>query len=135
MWIGEQPCMQMDFWRFCRKKHIGQHSWKIVSNPFACIVVLQSIGKGPFLFQKVWDIFFSFNTLKYLFPRIREPQNIQICVIPVKLSEIHLHSWLFSNSQGKVLFIVGISFSPDLRVQHINLYFIQILKGHDSDTL
>ena len=74
---------------FAGKKHIGQHSWKIVSNPFACIVVLQSIGKGPFLFQKVWDIFFSFNTLKYLFPRIREPQKIQICVIPVKLSEIH----------------------------------------------
>ena len=36
-----------------------------------------------------------------------------------KLSEIHLHAWLFSNPCGKVLIIVGISWSPDLRVQHI----------------
>ena len=34
-----------------------------------------------------------------------------------KLSEIHLHAWLFSNRCGKVLIIVGISWSPDLRVQ------------------
>ena len=38
--------------------------------------------------------------------------------IPVKLSEIHFHAWLFSNPYGKVLTIVGISWSPDLRVQH-----------------
>ena len=35
------------------------------------------------------------------------------------LKEIHLHLWLFSNPCGKVLIIVGISWSPDLRVQHI----------------
>ena len=34
-----------------------------------------------------------------------------------KLSEIHLHAWLFSNPCGKVLLIVEISWSPDLRVQ------------------
>ena len=38
-----------------------------------------------------------------------------------KLSEIHLHAWLFSNPYGKVLIVVGISWSPDLRMQHINL--------------
>ena len=36
-----------------------------------------------------------------------------------KLSEIHLHAWLSSNPSGKVLMIIGISWSPDLRVQHI----------------
>ena len=41
--------------------------------------------------------------------------------IPGKLTEIHLHAWLFSNSCGKVIIIFGISWSPDLRVQHILL--------------
>ena len=36
-----------------------------------------------------------------------------------KLSEIHLHAWFFSNPHGKVLIIVGISWSLDLRVQHM----------------
>ena len=35
-----------------------------------------------------------------------------------KLSEIHLHALLFSNPQGKVLIIVEILCSLDLRVQH-----------------
>ena len=33
------------------------------------------------------------------------------------MSEVHLHAWLFSNPCGKVLIIVKISWSPDLRVQ------------------
>ena len=33
-------------------------------------------------------------------------RNADICVIPGKLSAIHLHIWLFSHPQGKVLFIV-----------------------------
>ena len=36
---------------------------------------------------------------------------------PGKLSEIHVHACLLSNPGGKVLIIVGISWSPDLRVQ------------------
>ena len=39
--------------------------------------------------------------------------------IPGKLSEVHLHASLFSNPCGKVLIHVGISWSLDLRVQHI----------------
>ena len=40
------------------------------------------------------------------------------CVwIPGKLSELHLHAWLFSNPHGKVLIIVGISWSQNLRMQ------------------
>ena len=31
--------------------------------------------------------------------------------------KIHFHAWLFSNPCGKVLIIVGISWSPDLRAQ------------------
>ena len=46
-------------------------------------------------------------------------RNADICVIPWKLSDIHLHAWLFSKSQWKVLIIDGTSCSPDLRVQHI----------------
>ena len=38
--------------------------------------------------------------------------------IPGKLSETHLHAWLFSNPCGKVQSVVVISWSPDLRVQH-----------------
>ena len=38
--------------------------------------------------------------------------------IPGKLSEINLQAWLFSNPCGKVLIIVVISWSLDLRVQH-----------------
>ena len=41
--------------------------------------------------------------------------------IPGKFSEILLHAWLFSNQCGNMLIIVGISWSPDLRVQHIYL--------------
>ena len=41
--------------------------------------------------------------------------------IPGKLSEVHLHAWFFSNPCGKVLNIVGISWSPDLRVQHMHV--------------
>ena len=33
--------------------------------------------------------------------------------------QINLHAWLFSNPCGKVLIIVGISWSLDLRVQHM----------------
>ena len=36
---------------------------------------------------------------------------------PGKLSEVHLHEWMFSSPCGKVLVIVGISWSLDLRVQ------------------
>ena len=39
--------------------------------------------------------------------------------IPGKLSEIHFYEWLFSNPCGKVLIIVGNSWSPDLRVPHM----------------
>ena len=33
-----------------------------------------------------------------------------------------MHEWLFFNPFGKVLIIIGISSSPDLRVQHIQEY-------------
>ena len=49
--------------------------------------------------------------------------------ISEKLSEIHLHAWLFSNSCGKFLIIVGISLSPDLRVQHIYTFGME----YDTD--
>ena len=35
-----------------------------------------------------------------------------------KIVRTHLHAWLFSNPCGKVLIIVGILWSQDLRVQH-----------------
>ena len=52
------------------------------------------------------------------------------CVsIPAKLSEGHLHAWLLSNPCGKVLIIVEISWSPDLRVQH------SLSVSHKIDTI
>ena len=50
---------------------------------------------------------------------------------PGKLSEIHLNAWLFSNPCGKVLIIVGILWSLDLRVQLMlieDLLSIQVSK-------
>ena len=46
--------------------------------------------------------------------------------IPGKLSQIQLHEWLFSNPCGKVLIIFGISWSLDLRVQHIYIYLFVV---------
>ena len=46
-------------------------------------------------------------------------RNITYLSIPGKLSEDHLHAWLFSNPCGIVLVNVKISSSPDLRVQHM----------------
>ena len=31
-WIGEQPCMQMDFWQFCRNYYIFIILWKLSEN-------------------------------------------------------------------------------------------------------
>ena len=45
-------------------------------------------------------------------------RNADLCVIPGKSLEIHLDARSVSNPQGKVLIIVGISCSSDLRVQH-----------------
>ena len=47
--------------------------------------------------------------------------------IPGKLLEIHLHAWLFSNPCGKVLIIVGISWSTDLRVQLMPMKIIYVI--------
>ena len=49
--------------------------------------------------------------------------------IPGELSKIHLHAWLFSNPCGKVLIIVGISWSPDLRVQLIDYIVCRAAPG------
>ena len=49
--------------------------------------------------------------------KIQFSRNNMYVRIPEKLSEIHLHAWLFSNPCGKVQITVGISWSPDLRVQ------------------
>ena len=54
----------------------------------------------------------------------RFSRNNRYVSIPGKLSENHLNAWLFSNPRGKVQINVGISCSPDLRVQ---LKYIQSL--------
>ena len=56
-------------------------------------------------------------------------QEKYICKHPGKLSEVHLHAWLFFNPCGNVLIFVGISWSPDLRVQLNDFYssFIHLL--------
>ena len=44
-------------------------------------------------------------------------RNNTFVSIPRKLSEVHLHAWLFSNPCGKVLISDEVSWSLDLRVQ------------------
>ena len=46
-WIGKQPCMQIDFWQFSRNNTYVRIPGKFFRNPFACMVVLQSMWKGP----------------------------------------------------------------------------------------
>ena len=58
-------------------------------------------------------------------------RNETFVSIPRKLAEVHLHAWLFSNPCVKVLIIVGISWSPDLRVQHI----VTQLKNSNFDNI
>ena len=55
--------------------------------------------------------------------------------IPEKLSEIHLHVWSFSNPCGKILIIVGILWSPDLRVQHIFIFSSSIFFKFHTEAL
>ena len=95
--------------------YICKHSWKVIRNPFACLVILQSMGKGLFSSLKYGtELSSGLDTFKDLLPSIRKQQSIQmdfwqfsrnadICVIPGKLSEIHLHAWVFSHPRGKVL--------------------------------
>ena len=61
-----------------------------------------------------WRITMHANVFFWQFSR----SNIYVS-IPGKLSEVHLHACLFSNQCGKVLTIVGISWSPNLRVQYM----------------
>ena len=35
------------FWTIFQEYYVCQHSWKIFRNPFACMVVFQSMWKGP----------------------------------------------------------------------------------------
>ena len=54
--------------------------------------------------------------------------------IPGKLSEVYLHAWLFSNPCEKVLIIVGILWSPDLRVQHMS-NLLDTMLAYDSSCI
>ena len=108
-----------------------QHSWKTFRNPFVCTVALQSKGEGPLEYQiQGINLSHTLKKIQVLSPWIGEQPCMQqdflqfsrsadICDIPGKLSETYLHARLFSNPPGKVILIVGILFSPDLRVQHI----------------
>ena len=82
-------------------------------------------GERSFFFLKVWD---RFDTLKDLLPWIGEQKYIQmdfwqfsrnadICVIPGKLSEIHLHAWVHGCTRKGPNHCWNFMLS-DLRVQH-----------------
>ena len=46
-WIGEKQCMQMVFWQFSRNNTFISIPGKFARSLFACMVVLQSMCKGP----------------------------------------------------------------------------------------
>ena len=107
------------------------YSWKIVIKPLGCLGILQSMWRGSKKYQiygtnlshtlkKKKNLSTWFGEQPCMQMDFRQSyRNITYISIPEKLSEIHLHTWLLSNPCGKVLIIVGISWSPDLRVQHI----------------
>ena len=67
------------FLKKIQEYHICQHFWKIVKNPFACMVVLQSIGKGHLSYLKYGtDLSPRFDTLKDLLSWIGEQPCMQI---------------------------------------------------------
>ena len=134
-WIGEQPCMQMDLWKFSRNAYICFIPGKLSENHLHARLFSNPCGQVLKSIKSRGQIFPMLLRRKRTFPHGLE--NNHACKwtldnfpgiigvsIPGKLSELHLHAWLFSNPCGKVLIFVGISWSPDLRVQHIhhNIY-------------
>ena len=102
------------------------------------MVVLPSMWKGPFLPKSMGQICPLYFILLMACPHGLEnnhawkwfsekfSRNNKNESIPQKLSEVHLHAWLFSNPCGKVLIIVGISWSLDLRVKHTHWLSLNI---------
>ena len=110
------------------------------------MVVFQSRWKHPFYSSKYGtDLSPRFDTPKDRSTWIGKYPCMQIVFwqvsrnnsylsIPGKILEVHLHAWLFSNPHGKVLIIVGILLSLDLRVQPINV-LITVLYGKPDLTV
>ena len=104
------------------------YSWKIVRKLFACMVIPQSMwslkvsnlgDKSVPYFKKKINLSTWIAEEPCMQIDFRQfTRNNMYVSSPGKLSEIRLHAWLFSNPCGKVLIIVGISWTPDLRVQH-----------------
>ena len=88
---------------------------------------------GPYEYQiQGGDLSHTFKKKKDLFTWIGEQPCKQMDFLqfsrknmygslPEKLSEIHLRAQLFSNSCGKVIIMVGISWSLDLRVKIMSI--------------
>ena len=102
----QQQCMQLNFWQLSRNAD------KCV-NPGKLHAWLLSNSQGT-VFTSTKSRSHTFTKKKYLYLWIGEQpciqmgfwqfaRNADVCVIPEKPSEFHLHAWLFSNPQGKVL--------------------------------
>ena len=90
-WMGEQPCMSMDIWQLSRNNTYVRIPEKL-SEIHLCVLLLSNPGEKVLKSKKK----------NYLSPWIGEElcmqmdfwqfsRNADICVIPGKLSEIHLH--------------------------------------------
>ena len=94
--------MQIDFWQFSKNA-----DRRIIP------------GKLSKIYLHAWLFSNPCGKVLFLLKSYHGLENNHAC----KWASDNLHAWLFSNPCGQVLIIVGISWSPDLRVQHI-LYTI-----------
>ena len=107
------------------------YSWKIFQNPFAFMVILQFTWKGP-LFSKKYgtDLSHRFHTLKDLSSWIGEQPCMQMVfwhfwgiifmsAFLVKCQKSICMHGCWPIHVKRFYIIVGMSWSPDLRVQHM----------------
>ena len=131
-WIGDQPCMEKDFWQFARNNTYVSIPGKLSEILLHAWLFSNLWGKIIFLFLKYGrDLSPRFDALKEILPWISKHQyihmafqqfsrNVDLFVVSGKLSEIHYHDRLFPNPQGEVLITVKMSCNPDQRVQLIH---------------
>ena len=126
--IRRQICVNMSY-----TQNMYQRVWKTFRTTMQCIVGLYSWG-GYHEMEKNFgtNLSHSFSRLSNLFPGIGEQQNIKvqfwefsthgdIYFVPGKLLELQFDKQLSPNPGETVLYCEKISWTKDLRVQHISI--------------
>ena len=110
----------MDFWQFSRNAYICFIPGKLSENHFHTWL----FSNLSHTFKKKKDLSTWIGEQPFMQMDLRQfSRNNTYVSIPGKLSEILLHAWMFSNPYEQVIIIVGLSWNPDLRVQHYTIKF------------